>query len=440
MAYLDAAQGKGGMTMEATAPPALGSNVYALVIGLGAYQDPSIPPLKHARDDARSFAELLHEKHGMRLSDDQLLLLLDSKATLTEVKCAITGWLFERATQDSTVLIFFAGHGHVEPDRSGRRDTCEYLLLWDTRPDNLFSTALSNEDFERCLSTVRAGRLAVFMDACHSGGVARTGSRDVRTVHDPRRWLTPGEGRVIITAAKASQQSWEDASLGHGIFTYHLLEALRGKADRNEDGQVSITEVYSYLERKVPESARNLKHVVQEPFFYGELGGDIILTVDSERIEALAAKSAEEERRRTAELQGWHQKLFELYSMQQLPLDAYRRAMELLEKPAEQRAPLEQSRHELLMLLVKGQLSAEHYLKFSYLIPESELRSTTGIGFGDFTERNERLGLERVTAGSRGGEPTPPPVQARPRFCMGCGRPLQSTFRFCTGCGRPVPT
>jgi uncharacterized caspase-like protein len=431
--------------MSETAPIATvsASNVYALVVGLGSYQDQRIPRLKHTYADAQAFYQLLQDPQGMGVPPENILLLLDEKATLTDVKCAITGWLFEHATQDSTVLLFFAGHGHVEPDRSGRRDTCEYLLLWDAQPENLYATALSNEEFERCLFTVRAKRLVVFMDACHSGGVAKAGARDVGTVHEPKKWIVPGEGRVIITAAKASQQSWEDPSLGHGIFTYHLLEALRGMADTNQDGKVSITEVYSYLERNVPASARKLKHAVQEPFFYGELGSDMVLTVDSRRVQELAARDAEAERRREAELHEKQRRLFELYSEHQLPLEAYRRAMGLVEQRADQLSPGDQGLSELLELLLKGQLTVERYLKFAYFIPEREAQRPTGMDIQHFKNRRQQLPPAPSGAGSRtlpgdGGNAPPRPVQRR--FCIHCGARLQPSLRFCTSCGKAVLT
>jgi uncharacterized caspase-like protein len=430
------------MSEPATSTAVSAPNIYALVIGLSAYRDPRIPRLQHSHADAQAFFQLLKDPQGMGVPPENIQLLLDEQASLTEVKCAITGWLFEHANEDSMVLLFFAGHGHVEPDRSGRRDTCEYLLLWDTQPENLYATALSNDEFERCLFTVRAKRLAIFMDACHSGGVAKAGARDVGTVHEPKKWVVPGEGRVIITAAKASQQSWEDPSLGHGIFTYHLLEALGGKADANQDGKVSITEVYTYLERNVPASARRLKHAVQEPFFFGELGSDMVLTVDSRRVQELAARDAEAEQRKEAELHEKQRRLFELYSEHQLPREAYHRALELIERSPEQLSPWEQQLGELLELLLKRQLSVEGYLKFAYLTPVREPQPPTGMAFGDFETQRKNLPPAQPGPGGRtlprsGDKAAPQPP--RRRFCIYCGAHLQSAVRFCTACGKALP-
>ena len=94
---------------------------------------------------------------------------------------------------------------------------------------------------------------------------------------------------MVIAAAKPEQRSWEDEKLQHGIFTYHLLEALSGKADNNEDGYVSIQEVVSYLQREVPRTVKLLGKEPQDPTMICEsLTRDIVLTVDTERAKAKA--------------------------------------------------------------------------------------------------------------------------------------------------------
>jgi uncharacterized caspase-like protein len=436
------------------------SDIFALVIGIGSYQDSRIPPLKHACDDAGAFADMLRKQPGLGLPPQNVKVLLDAEATNLEVRDALTGWLFNKTTPDSTVLLFFAGHGDVEQDRSRRRDFCEYLLLWDSRPDNLYASALSNEEFERCLCTIRARRLVVFMDACYSGGVARAGARDVRTLHDPRRWTFGGEGRVIITAAKASQQSWEDASYGHGIFTHHLLEGLRGKADSNKDGRVSITELYGHLERTVPESVWRLKHAVQEPFFSGELGSDITFIIDAQRVSELAARAQEEDRLRAAELLARQQRLLELYNQHQLPWRQFRRSMELLEKPLEQLSADEQDLSDLLHLLLESKISAERYLRIADRVPERErlpehdapppvhlgaqpppqrTLATMREWIDSLREGQDRTQDRRNgSTHSQAGLPAKPPPPQRMAFCIYCGKRLAPGLRFCTGCGRAV--
>ncbi|MBI3634701.1 MAG: caspase family protein, partial [Candidatus Rokubacteria bacterium] len=83
--------------------------------------------------------------------------------------------------------------------------------------------------------------------------------------------LTQKEGRMILTASDVNQVSQEDPTLGHGIFTHFLLEALNGAADLDGDGAITVREVHLYLQRKVHERSRG----VQTPQLYNV--GDMVV-------------------------------------------------------------------------------------------------------------------------------------------------------------------
>lgn len=84
--------------------------------------------------------------------------------------------------------------------------------------------------------------------------------------------LTRSKGRAIITASRPSEVSIELPELGHGLFTYYLLEGLRGKGDLNRDGIVSLQELYEYLEQQVTQKSRAVGGN-QHPVMKGELEG-----------------------------------------------------------------------------------------------------------------------------------------------------------------------
>jgi len=55
----------------------------------------------------------------------------------------------------------------------------------------------------------------------------------------------------------------EDGKLRHGIFSYYLLEGLKGKADHDSDG-ITVSELFSFLSRKVPEASGQDQHPVRK--------------------------------------------------------------------------------------------------------------------------------------------------------------------------------
>ena len=69
-------------------------------------------------------------------------------------------------------------------------------------------------------------------------------------------------GIAIFSASSAQEFSYEDKKWGggHGVFTYYLVTGLRGAADANADGIITIRELYDYVYRKVAESTGGKQH------------------------------------------------------------------------------------------------------------------------------------------------------------------------------------
>ena len=80
---------------------------------------------------------------------------------------------------------------------------------------------------------------------------------------------------MILTASDANEVSMEKDELNHGVFTYYLLEGLRGKADADGDGVITLDEVYKYVSMKVPQATGQDQHPVKK----GEMTGQIVLGV-----------------------------------------------------------------------------------------------------------------------------------------------------------------
>jgi uncharacterized caspase-like protein len=94
--------------------------------------------------------------------------------------------------------------------------------------------------------------------------------------------LTRSKGRAIITASRTSEVSVELPELGHGLFTYYLVQGLKGAADLDRDGIVSLQELYQYLEQQVSQKSRSAGGN-QHPVMKGELEGILPLVKVSGR-------------------------------------------------------------------------------------------------------------------------------------------------------------
>jgi hypothetical protein len=266
--------------VRAPPPSAPKHDRWAVVIGIGQYEHPSISQLRYAVADAEAVYEALIGPVGFR--KEHVLLITDRterRPTLKNIKWALGTFLARSAKKDDTVLIFFAGHGAPETDqRSLERDgLAKYLIPSDAEADDLYSSALPMDELQTIFGRIEAERVVAFLDTCYSGAAGgRTfQSRGTRAAGIDDLFLerlTRSKGRAIITASRPSEVSIELSELGHGIFTYYLVSGLKGAADLNQDGVVTLQEVYEYVEAQVSAKSRAVGGR-QHPVMKGELEG-----------------------------------------------------------------------------------------------------------------------------------------------------------------------
>ena len=260
-------------------------NTYGVVIGIGKYEDSSIPILKYAKDDAIEIYNILTDPKYGNFPEENIRLLLDEQATLTEIKSAMGTFLARQAGKDDIVCIFFAGHGSPELDPTGKTDDNleKFIVPYDAKKDDLYSSGLSMDDIKKIYERIESKSIISFIDSCYSGEAggrtfARGGftAKNI-TISDKFLDQLSGEGRIIITASKPDELSLEADELKHGIFSYYLAEGLKGKADLDEDGVVTIDELYRYIYENVTKKAR-LLGTTQHPLKKGTFIGEIPLT------------------------------------------------------------------------------------------------------------------------------------------------------------------
>jgi len=238
---------------------------WAVVIGISKYKDTRIAGLRYASADARSFYDWLVSPRGGGYAPSQVKLLTDSGATAQNIRNALFNWLRQALAEDM-VTIYFAGHGSPEsPDSPGNL----FLLPYDASYTDIASTGFPMWDIETALKRfIKAKKVVVIADACHSGGVgqsfdiARRSSRgvEVNPIGSGLQNLSQaGDGIAVISASDDKQLSQEGQQWGkgHGVFTWYLLKGLEGEADYNRDGRVTLGELIPYLSEKVRRETRN---------------------------------------------------------------------------------------------------------------------------------------------------------------------------------------
>jgi Caspase domain len=224
----------------------------ALVVANEDYADDGLRRLAAPGRDADALAEILGER-SVGGFDVQVL----RNESAQQIRFAIEDFFADRSPTD-LLLVHFSCHG--VKNASGEL----FLAAADTRPTRLASTAVAADFVNRQMADSRAQRIALFLDCCYGGAFPRgmvvraAPAAQVRDSFAEQQDLGGGRGRVVVTASSAMQYAFEgdelapDADVGTSVFTKALVDGLTtGDADRDGDGWVGLTELFSYVSEQV---------------------------------------------------------------------------------------------------------------------------------------------------------------------------------------------
>lgn len=214
----------------------------ALLIATSRYADGAFTPLIAPEHDANALARVLRDPDiaGFEVTT----LLNESRAT---VGTAI-GDFYRDCKSDDLTLIYFTGHGKKDAD--GRL----HIVLTDSRHDNLLFTALPAAQIDQAIAECVSRRKILILDCCYSGAYA---SGYTPRADDSAHALEQfgGRGLTVLTASDSLGYSWETSKGGReSVFTRHLVAGIRdGTADLNDDGDITLDELYTYVHDRVTE-------------------------------------------------------------------------------------------------------------------------------------------------------------------------------------------
>jgi len=229
--------------------PALGTgDLYALVVGISEYQNPKIGKLNRSHIDAKDFAEFLKTQDKV-FRNLHVTLLTNNEATRQAIETHLK-YKLKKALKDDTIIVFLSGHG--APDPSSPKDF--YFVTYDADPEFLgaSSVKMSGLEFARHYD---AQRVLVIADACHAGGFSfLTQGAQTKSAAPAMelflREIGESSGIATILSSKPGESSWDIDRFRNSVFTHYLLEGLKGKADRDRNGVVTLEEAYQYAYKR----------------------------------------------------------------------------------------------------------------------------------------------------------------------------------------------
>ncbi len=246
----------------------------AVIIGNKVYKG-DIPTVDYAHNDADAIKRYVLDILGY--DPENVIDLRD--ASKAEMEAAFGNkdnpkgrlWQYLDPQGGSDIIVYYSGHGVP-----GQNDKRSYLLPADADPAFAEINGYPIDVLYRNLDKLKARSKTVLIDACFSGASPKGMLiKAASPVFIKPLTSSVGPGMTVLTAASGDQLASWDKEAKHGLFTNHFLDAVYGKADGNNDGNITAEEIKGYLDDKMSRAARRIYRRIQEATLMGN--ADIIM-------------------------------------------------------------------------------------------------------------------------------------------------------------------
>ena len=254
------------------------ADLFLVVIGINQYRN-STYNLNYALTDAAAFKNTLESGASSIFSNISTTYIRDTDATKSRIINALNNIKSQAGPEDMFVF-YYAGHGVMNEGIDYEKDF--YLVPYNVTKlyaadDMLAQKAISSKEITELSRSIAAQKQLFVLDACQSGGalqqVASRGAAEEKAIAQ----LARSTGTYWLTASGSEQFATEFQQLGHGVFTYAILEGLKGNADSG-DQKITAKELGAFIEDKVPELTEQYRGQAQFPRSYG-FGQDFPLVI-----------------------------------------------------------------------------------------------------------------------------------------------------------------
>ncbi|MBN1187987.1 MAG: caspase family protein [Bacteroidales bacterium] len=244
------------------------SNLYMLIIGINQYKKPQLQ-LNYALADAMAYKSMIEENSKLLFKTTDIRFIKDEEASRERIIREFN--LLQEIVKPEDVFVFYyAGHGVMSESEVPEFYIIPYDVIKLYDPDELAEKAISASELKSFSQKLSAQKQVYLFDACQSGGLSETlasrGAAEERAIAQ----LARSTGTFWLTATNSDQFASEFKDLGHGLFTYAILQGLNGEADgKNNDRKITVKELSSYLDDKIPELSMKYRGAYQYPNVYG---------------------------------------------------------------------------------------------------------------------------------------------------------------------------
>jgi hypothetical protein len=246
------------------------SRLFGIAVGIDAYSDKAMH-LNFAAADAGEIKSVLSDEAKGIFFDANIVYLPDGAATKENIVAAFKQ-IAPQVRPTDVFVLFLAGHGTFQDGR--------YFFVPQDAPfgddARLTTASLSEDDLIDLLGEIRTQKSLVLIDTCYAGRFLASNQTSIpnnRGLRESRAFdrLNRVSGRLVLAATSDTDTALEGYQ-GHGLFTYVLLEGLKGAAAYK--GDIDVMQLSSYVVTRVRDLSKTVFHRDQSPMASIAFSGD----------------------------------------------------------------------------------------------------------------------------------------------------------------------
>jgi len=233
-----------------------GSNIVAAILALEEYRysggDGGINNVDFAINDATQFKGVLLST--FQATEENIVEWHNERLVKVTIENDLP-YLIRNLTEENVFILYYAGHGFFH-------NGYNRITAWDTHPDSLEETTCClNEVLLKPLTKSRCKRYMIFMDCCSKDLREAIKGRSVisnLSQKEFKEFVDLNTFGAFFFSCSPGEKAYPSNILKHGIWTYHLVEALKGADQQAMDSHNIITDISlrDYLRAIVPSFIR----------------------------------------------------------------------------------------------------------------------------------------------------------------------------------------
>ncbi len=263
-------------------------NRKALIIGISKYDhNNKFPDLDFCENDANEVYNIL-KAQGYDIPENALLV---GRVEWSKMRDEIIDFFTDSTVKpDDTLFFYFSGHGYLDKNTSRT-----YLSTSEIDPKRPERRGIPFDELATYVNLCNSERITTVLDCCYSStleissrgrkggeeesakaqeGEEMADSANTNMRKAVERLIKSDQGKCIL-ASSLEQRSFKMKDQPYSLFTYFLVQGLRGANGDSVDinGHVTLELLSSYVNKKIIE----LPRIKQKPIRKIEVAGQIIL-------------------------------------------------------------------------------------------------------------------------------------------------------------------